>query len=162
MKVRRLFRSDWNLRPRRASSPGRPLPRFSVIGTIFEDRDLDRNALNLFVTKRKQLLFGVGERLCDIAGYHAGDVMGFCRFLHSCGDIDRAAVNADRPLGVALLAHDDLAAMHPDPKTRDDTELPGSSRVTEANTASSARRIRLPLIASLQFHNAIRPSPLYR
>jgi hypothetical protein len=38
------------------------------------------------------------------------------RFFHSCRNIDRAAVDANRALGVALLADHNFAAMHPDPE----------------------------------------------
>ena len=60
-----------------------------AFNTILEDRDLDGYAFDLFVTEREQLSFAVGERLCDVAGYHAGYIMGFCRFFHSCRDVDR-------------------------------------------------------------------------
>ena len=50
--------------------------------------------------------------------------MSLGRFFHARCNIDRAAVDPDRPLGVALLTDHDLAAMHPDAKTRDDPELP--------------------------------------
>ena len=94
-----------------------------AFNTILEDRDLDGYAFDLFVTEREQLPLAVGERLCDVAGYHAGYIMGFCRFFHSCRDVDRTAVDPDRPLGVALLADDDLAAVHPDAEARHNAEL---------------------------------------
>ena len=50
--------------------------------------------------------------------------MSLGRFFHARCNIDRAAVDPDRPFGVALLADHDLAAMHPDAETRNDAELP--------------------------------------
>ncbi len=49
--------------------------------------------------------------------------MDLCRFLHPRGDVDRVPVDADGPLGVALLADDDLAAVHPDAEGRQNAEL---------------------------------------
>src|SRR5271170_7132464 len=49
--------------------------------------------------------------------------MRLCRLLHSRGNVDRAAIDADRALGVALLADDDIAAMHPDAVSRRHPEL---------------------------------------
>ena len=71
-----------------------------------------------------QLPFVIRKRLCDVAGYRTANVMRFGRFFHSCRDIDGTSVNPDGPLGIALLADDDLAAVHPDPKTRNNAELP--------------------------------------
>jgi len=73
-------RSDRDLHPQRAPSRCRLFQCSGVIDTILEDRDLDRYALDLFVAEREQLLLAVGERFYNIAGYHAGDVMGFCCF----------------------------------------------------------------------------------
>jgi len=83
---------------RRAFSPCRRFRSTPVSNTVFEDRNLGRNAPDLFVPERQQQLLTVGERLCDIAGYCAGDIMGFCGFFHPRRDVDRAAVNPDRPL----------------------------------------------------------------
>jgi len=83
---------------RRAFSPCRRFRSTPVSNTVFEDRNLGRNAPDLFVPERQQLLLTVGERLRDIVGYYAADIMGFCGFFHPRRDVDRAAVNPDRPL----------------------------------------------------------------
>ena len=66
---------------------------------------------------------GARQRLRHIPRDRARDAMRLGRFLHARGDVDRAAIDADRPLGVALFADDHVAAMDPDAKARDDTEL---------------------------------------
>ena len=118
------MRSNWSLDSRRASGSCRPSQDPPVIDTIFEDRDLDGYAFDLFVAERDQPLLAVGKRPCDISGDCTRNIMSFSRFFHSRCDVDRAPVNSNRPLGVALLADHDLAAMHPDAETRDDGELP--------------------------------------
>ena len=74
--------------------------------------------------ERKQLRLAVGKRVRDVAGYGAANTMRFRRFFHSCRDIDGTSVNPDRPLGIALLADDDLAAMHPNAEAGYHAELP--------------------------------------
>src|SRR5712671_2505817 len=49
--------------------------------------------------------------------------MRFRSFFHSRRNIDRAPIDADCPLGVTLLADDDVAAMDPDPKVGDNCKL---------------------------------------
>ena len=115
--------SERNLHPRRAFSPCRLFRSSPISSTVFEDRNLGRNAPELFVAEREQLLLTVGERFCDIARYCAGDIMGFCSFFHPCRDVNRATVDANRPLGIALLADDNVAAVHPDAEAWDNTKL---------------------------------------
>ena len=61
--------------------------------------------------------------MCDIAGYCTSDFMSFRSFFHPCRYIDRATVDANRPLGIALLADDNVAAVHPDAEAWDNTKL---------------------------------------
>ena len=77
MNLRRPILLNRNLHPRRAPNACRPCQYPPVIGTIFEDRDLDGYALDLFIADREQLPFAVGKRLRDVAGYRAANSMGF-------------------------------------------------------------------------------------
>src|ERR1700751_6421664 len=117
-----LLRLARDLPPRRASRRCRSFQYAPVIDPVFEDRNLDRDPFDLLVAERSQPRFAVRKRLSDVSGYCNGHIMGFGRFFHSCRYIDRAAVDAYGPFGVALLAEDDLAAMQTDPKTRDNAE----------------------------------------
>src|SRR5271170_5364609 len=109
--------------------PGLSRPRPALFGSgsqraaIFEDRHLARDPPDFFVTDRTQPLAVVAKRRRDITRYHTGDVMRFRRLFHSRGDIDGAPVDADRALGVALLADHHLAAMDSDPEAWHDAEL---------------------------------------
>ena len=91
--------------------------------------------------------------------------MHLCRFLHPGRDIDCAAIDADGPLRIALLADHDLAAMDTDPEEWHDAKLLQKIRLlvaVVAKMASITRKIRLSLMTSRQSHSAMRPSPLYR
>src|SRR5713101_5893771 len=66
----------------------------------------------------------VGKRMCHVARYYTGNAMYFRNFFHSCRNIDSAPIDADRPLGITLLADDDLATMDPDPKVGDNPKSP--------------------------------------
>src|SRR5262249_8229905 len=109
---------------RRSPSPCRASQYPPVADAIFEDRDLDGYALDLFIPEGKQLRLTVRKRLRDVTGYCACNIMSLGRFFHARCDIDRAAIDTDRPFGVTLLADHDLAAMHPNAETRDNAELP--------------------------------------
>ena len=80
--------------------------------------------------------------------------MGFCGFFHPRRDVDRAAVNPDRPLGVTLLADDNLyhctpqsVASHTLYENADPFELkepPGTLRTDKARyEAVSDRAVRV-------------------
>ena len=75
------------------------------------------------MSDRQQPSVPLAERFSDIAGHDAGNVVHLCRLLHPGRDIDCAAIDADGPLRIALLADHDLAAMDPDPERRNDAEL---------------------------------------
>ena len=75
----------------------------------------------------------LAERLSDIAGDDAGNVVHLCRLLHPGRDIDCAAIDADGPLRIALLADHDLAAMDPDPEGWHDAKLLQKTRLLAAD-----------------------------
>src|SRR5579883_2468482 len=90
---------------------------------VFEDRHRIGNALELVKPDRMQAPVCICERPGHIAGYCAAYIMDLGRVLHARGDVDRAAIDPDGTLGVALLADDHIAAMHPDAKARHHPEL---------------------------------------
>src|SRR6266436_8799534 len=83
--------------------------------SVFADRNRRRDALDLLGADRTDAA-AIGERLRNDFGYHAADVVGAGRLFHAGGDIDGIAIDADRSLGIALLADDDGAAMDADAK----------------------------------------------
>src|SRR5262249_24031522 len=95
-----------------------------VINPVFEDRNLVGYAFELLVPERQQAVFSIRERLGEVSGYGTDNVMGFGRVLHSRRYIDCAAINADGPLGVALLADHDLPAVAPEAEGGQAGELP--------------------------------------
>src|SRR5215472_14152403 len=89
---------------------------------VFENGYFGRNTPHLLMANRRQPS-GLAEGFGDITGNDTRNTVRLRRFFHSGRDIDRASVDADGPLCVALLADHHFAAVHPDPEGRNDAEL---------------------------------------
>lgn len=90
---------------------------------IFKNGYFGGNTPHFLVANRQQPTVVLAKGFGDISRNNASDVVSFCRFLHSSRDIDRASVDADGPLRIALLADHHLAAMDPDPEGWNDAKL---------------------------------------
>src|SRR5262249_59618719 len=88
---------------------------------ILIDADRGGNPFDGFHADFSQAIV-VRESSDDGTRHDATHIVSSGDLFHPRGDIDGVAIDADRALGVALLADDHLAAMDADPEARYDAE----------------------------------------
>src|ERR1700721_1983205 len=89
--------------------------------SVLTNADHNRDALDGFLANLADAV-AVRQRVGNISRQDTAHAVRSRGFFHSSRYVDRVAVNGDRTFRVPLLAHDYVATMDTDPKTRDDSE----------------------------------------